>query len=89
MFDGGDLYLGLLDCLLAFGVALANSGVMTRQQIADAMETVIRQQRRNEGDAHPGRHLAAETLRQVFSIPVRDGSPFAIIEGGKPDEPKS
>lgn len=84
-----ELFIGLCDAMIAFGVALANRGLLTREEIADMMRIVGEQQRRHEG-YHPSRSVAADALRDFFSRPVAPGHGTAqlySIQGGKLSEP--
>jgi len=84
-----ELLLGALDAIVAFGVVLANRGLISRQEIADMMARVLDQQSRQPGD-NPSRRAAPEVIRDAFSRAVMQGGHGApglvAIKGGK-DEP--
>lgn len=89
-FNIGELVLGTLDVLVAFGVTLANAGLLTRDGIADMMRIVGEQQARQFGD-NPSRRWPAETMRAFMSLPVAEGRGAAklfVVDGGKPDDPE-
>jgi hypothetical protein len=71
----GDMMLGIIDALLAFGVSLANAGVMTRAEIAEAMADVLNQQAQRRGGTSPAIRYAPEVIKAFFELPVFAGRP--------------
>jgi hypothetical protein len=83
--DGANVELsacfgGVVDCLFALGVVMANSGLISRQDLARSFEMVAEQQARQGGDI-ASRSAVPRMLAALFRLPVSDG--FQVIEGGK------
>ncbi len=83
---------GLVESMVAFGVALANRGLIGREEIAGTMEELIEQQRRHGAGDLAARAMVPTMLAQMFRMPVAPG--LQVIEGGKapssapaPDDP--
>lgn len=72
---------GVVDCMFAFGVILANSGIVTRADLARGFERVAEQQARQGGDV-ASRSAVPRLLAMMFRTPTYDG--LHVIEGGKP-----
>jgi hypothetical protein len=64
--------LGLMDCIFGLGVALANAGAVSREQIADALGAILAQQECAEPAqrATDGRKGPVRLLRKLFSASV-------------------
>jgi hypothetical protein len=58
--------IGIVDCIFGLGVALANAGVITRDEIAAAFESVHAQQQA----MHPARQNASKSLAMMFRLPT-------------------
>jgi hypothetical protein len=57
---------GVIDCIFALGVTLANAGVIEREEIAEAMEKTTAQHKGRRDCQHPARHYAAVALAKMF-----------------------
>lgn len=88
--QAGELITGMLDVLVAFGVVLANRGLIERADIADAMGRCLEQLTRHPVNT-PARRYPIETMRAIFSIPVTAGgrgrAGLVPIDGGKASAP--
>ena len=84
----GQFARGLVECLVAFGVTLANRGLIERGDLARAFRLQVEQLRRQpfadqaEFDARVAAPLA---LAEFFETPVANGP--IVIKGGKTDPP--
>jgi len=68
--DTGDLLCGMLDVLIGIGVVLANSELVERAAIAQAMTGVIAQQLDQDPNASAARRYPAKIMRAFFERPV-------------------
>ena len=93
--DAGELFVGMYDALMTFGVVFSNAGILTREQLADACALSIqhiRTQRAAEGKPpSPAREMALDTMRRLFSATVIEGgrgrAGLVPIDGDKSDKP--
>ncbi len=77
---------GAADAIVGIGVVLANAGIVTREQLAEAMAEVKRQQAARYGeDAY--RAYIPEMVRQFFALPLVGTRNFGVIDGGNDDPP--
>ena len=89
----GDFLTGTLDVLIGLGVALANAGLVKRDEIAAAMERVIGQQKRESltGVQSDARAFPALAMQAFFSRPLmaggRGAAGLVAIDGGKASDP--
>jgi hypothetical protein len=84
--DLAEALVGVIDCVLALGIALAATGCVRREEIAAAMAEVLRQQQ--AGGEAATRQYAAKVLEQFFAAKgIGDPAPrFTVVTGGKPDD---
>ena len=84
-FDQGDLFLGVLDAIIAIGVTLTNAEMLDRQELAVAFAETARQQR--EQGASESRKIAVDYLGKFFALAVRgDRRGLRLINGGRVDD---
>jgi hypothetical protein len=84
--EQGDYLTGFLDVLFGLGVALANAGLVTREEIAAAMTNVRAQLLVR--DASPARMFPVRVMESLFAAQII-GDPkrrFAVYDGGRPDD---
>jgi hypothetical protein len=79
---------GMVECLVAFGVLLADSGIVTRDELARTFRLLVEQQRRNTAALGSQAEFEARiavpwALAEFFAIPVSAGP--QVIQGGKVD----
>lgn len=89
--DAGQFYLGMVECVIAFGVALADRGLIGRAELARQFRVLVDQQRRNTTSIgsqaeFEARVAVAFSLAEFFEIPVSAGP--RVIEGGKDAPPE-
>jgi hypothetical protein len=93
--NAGELFMGLCDALVTFGVVFANAGLVTREEIAAmcvrSLDQIRLQEQLEGREPSQARMFALENLRRVFSYTVMEGGRGAAglvaIDGGKVDEP--
>lgn len=66
----GEIQCGVMDCLFAFGVCLADNGYVERSDLAEAFERLTEDQKTNPEAQHPSRQYPARVLAQLFRLPV-------------------
>jgi hypothetical protein len=76
---------GVVDCMFAFGVILANSGIITREDLARGFDMVAEQQERQRLGETPSRTAVPRMLAALFRVPTYDG--LRVVEGGMSDAP--
>jgi hypothetical protein len=81
---------GFLDVLFAFSIVLERRGVLTRQEIADALGEVQEQIEEQEGQPDPVRAKVAQLMRQAFDLPFAGDQARArlrLVDGGGESRP--
>jgi hypothetical protein len=92
--DAGELFIGMCDALMTFGVVFANAGIFTREQLAEECARSIqhiRTQRALQGlPPSAAREMALDMMRRLFSATVIPGGCGRVglipIQGGKADD---
>jgi hypothetical protein len=73
--DGiGQVLSGVMDVLTAICCVMANSGMIERSDIAEAMAAVLAQQDARDGGATEATQFAAAALKKFFSRQVVGGA---------------
>ncbi|HVB15963.1 MAG TPA: hypothetical protein VNF04_05490 [Stellaceae bacterium] len=85
----GQFYTGIIECIVAFGVALTDAGVITRDELSRTFRLLADQRRRDTATIasqaeFEARVAPALALAEFFACPV--GS--RVIEGGKGSPPE-
>jgi hypothetical protein len=72
--DSASVLVGLLDCIFGLGVALSDAGVVTREELAEAFETMVKQQvaqqKADPQNDPEARLLPTRTLVKLFRANV-------------------
>lgn len=66
----GDAFVGMMDCIFALGVAMANAGLMQREELAEAFESVVEQHEAREDCQSAARQYPAQALAKLFRANV-------------------
>ena len=85
----GQFYTGIIECIVAFGVALTDAGVITREELARTFRLLADQRRRDTATIgsqieFEARVAPALALAEFFATPVV----ARVIEGGKGSPPE-
>jgi hypothetical protein len=84
----GELWIGMLDAVVALGMTLVARGWISREELAAVYQTAERQQAaQTPGVDHPARRLAVHAIAGFFAAQITADRPALrlVVDNGTPD----
>jgi hypothetical protein len=80
-----EFIIGLCDLFFGLGVALANKGLFSREEMADLLDGMLEQQ--DKQGRTPGRRYVVEHMRDLFRMGLVGERKFTVVDGGRATPP--